>query len=224
MTVTELKLFIHDTVDTSSSTFSDARMVRGMNVAQDDVVNAILAKDNFDQYDDPNWGDINEGYLNITATNVFDYSEDENFANILFISKVWILPSATATEYVEVEKQGKDFSLAAGTPCKYRLSGKKIIFDLTFNYTATNGILIQFVRAPKPIEVADTTKEIGIPTTFHKLIGLITAYYYALAKTLTSADRIANEIMKEEKKLGIAVMKQSNNLNVVLEAEYINAI
>lgn len=226
-TVSELKLLVHDIVDTNSTTFADARMIRGFNKAQDKVVNLILQKDTLAQWDDENYTDLAEGFLNMVDGQQ-DYStkEDENFANLLAIHKIYIKPSATAldTEYVEIAKHGKEFSLVEGVPSAYRLSGKSIIFDVVPNFSATNGIKILFTRIPQPISISDTTKEIGIPTTYHHLIALYVAYDYARAKRMDNRNDILAEIREEEKSLGLFVKKQDFNTNIAITAEPVHSI
>lgn len=224
MSISNSKLLIHDLVDTNPSTFSDARMIRGMNKAQNKVVNIILQKDTLEQWDDNNYDDLAEGFIDLNATqNDYDISEDENFAKILCVSKIFIKESATATDYVEVEKAGKFFQTATGVPSSYRISGRRIIFDNTPNYTAVNGIKILFTREPKPILISDTTREMGIPSTYHHLVELYTAFDYARAKNLSCRDSLKQEILEEEVKFGIFIEKQSNETVLEMSAPYINA-
>lgn len=224
-TVTEIKQIVHDIVDTSSATFTDARMIRGLNKAQDKIVNLIIQKDTLNQWDDTAYTDLNEGYVNIVSgTYDYDLREDENFANILAVHKVYILGSATSTDYVELEKDGKFSTMGTGVPTKYRLAGKTIVFDITPNYNATNGIKIQFTRIPSPILTSDTTREPGIPTTFHHLLALMTAYDYARAKRMDNKDDILNEIEQEKIALGLHITKQDFNTNIVISPETVDSI
>lgn len=225
-TVTEIQNLIDDIIDTNKTDFPAAKKVRLMNKAQDKIVNIIMEKDSLQQWDDDNYGDLNEGYLNLVDGQA-DYflDEDENFADILFISKVYILPSATATEYVELEKEGKSIpETIEGTPTTYRLSGKSIIVKQTPSYNATNGMKVMFSRAPKPIVVADTIRKPGIPVTFHHLLALYTAYDFARAKTLANRSDVLNEIVQEEQRLGIFVRKQDHDTVKTITTEYINSI
>lgn len=225
MTVTEIKQLIHDLVDTNSSSFSNLRMLRGMNKAQEKIVNTIIQKDSLDQWDDDNYTDLSEGYINIiSGTNNYSIKEDENFAGILFVHKIAILGTATATDYQELDKDGKFITRGTGTPTKYRINGKTIIFDITPDYNATNGIYVQFTRTPKEITVLDTTKQIGIPRTFHYLLALLTAYDYARAKRMDNRNDLLQEIREEEMKLGIAVNAQSNDTILSIVPEEIDSM
>lgn len=213
-TVTQIKQLVHDLVDTSSSSFSDPRMIRGMNKAQDQVVNLIIENDTMSQWDDKNYTDLNEGFLNITA-NKKDYNiaEDENFADVLSVVKIFIKTSATGTEYVELPKTTKNFtpSTTTGVPTTYRISGRNVIFDITPNYTVANGMLVQFIRVPKPITAQDTTKELGIPSTYHHLVALITAYDYARAKRMDNRNDLLNEVNEEKRTLGLFISVQDKS-------------
>ena len=226
-TVTELKLITHDIVDTNDTTFSPSRMIRGFNKAQDKVVNIILQKDTLEQFDDDNYSDFNEGFINIVSGQQ-DYSlaEDENFAGIIGINKVYIKPRTDALddEYVEIEKIGREWSNSDGVPTAYRISKKSIIFDFIPDYSATNGIKVLFRRVPKPILITDTTRKIGVPETYHHLIALYTAYDYARAKRMDNRNDILNEIQEEEKRLGLFVSRQNMNANIRITTEPIQSI
>lgn len=228
MTITEIKNLIDDLIDTSEAKFPTARKVRGINKAQDKVVNQLLEKDFLFQYDDPNYTDLNEGYLNIVSGQKdYNIRQDENFADLLFISEIHVLPSATATLYDEcrLDKQGKYLDVAdVGTPTTYRISGSSIILSPVPNYNATNGIKINFIRKPVPVETTDTTKTLGLPVTFHHLVALYVAYDYARAKVLTNRNDILNEIVGEEKRLGIYANKLNNDANGIITTEPVNSV
>ncbi len=223
-TVTQLKQLVHDLVDTSSSTFSDPRMVRGLNKAQDKIVNLILQKDTLDQWDDIAYTDLAEGFLDIVSTqNNYNLREDENFANLLAIHKIYILGSATATDYAELEKTGKVNTVGTGIPTSYRINGKTVIFNITPDYSATNGMKIMFTRTPSPILTSDTTREIGIPVTFHHLLALHTAYDFARAKRMDNANDLLRECKEEEIALGLHIGRQDFNSNIVITTESVDS-
>lgn len=224
MTITEIKSLVHDTIDTNSSDFPDARMVRGINKAQNKIVNIILENDGALAWDDDSFGDLPEGYLNLSA-NQRDYNltEDENFADILAVIKVLIRDdnNTTWTEVKRISTDDIETSLIkkegeTGIPAYYRMSGKKMLLYPTPDYTESNGILVYFIRKPKDVTVSDTTRELSIPATFHPLVALYTAYDYARAKRMDNRNDILNEILMEEKRLGLHVTNQNKNLKVVI--------
>lgn len=202
-------------------------MLRGMNKAQTKIVNLIMQNDTLSQWDDRNWQDLPEGFLNITSGQIdYNLSEDENFADILSIVKVYIKTTASGIGYEELPKAGKNYTdpTQTGIPSSYRISGRSIMFDVVPNYTSTNGLRVQFIRMPQEISVSDTTKEVGIPSNFHHLLALMTAYDYARAKRMDNRNDILNEINEEMASLGLFVGRQENNSNTVMSAEEICAI
>jgi len=223
--VTELKLLIDDLVDTSASTFSEARKVRGLNTAQTKIVNLIMEKDTLYEWDDYNYSDLNEGYLDIVSgQDDYDFREDENNAKVLFISDVWIKRSALDTDYYRMDKIGTFSNTDTGVPQAYRASGKRIIFNKIFDYSLSDGIKLNFIREPIEITVSDTTKKPGIPDTFHHLMALYVAYDYASTKTLANTERLYRDIITEEKRLGIYVKKQMDDHTDFMSPEPIDSV
>jgi len=211
-TITEIKLSIDDLIDTSTSTFADARKVRGLNRAQDKIVNIIKQNDNLQEWDDNNWNDIPEGTLDIVSGQaIYNINEDENLADLLSVISVWFKPDAAATEYTKLNKTRRDVvDSATGFPSEYRLVGNNIILSPEPDYALADGLKVLFVRAPREITASDTTKEPGIPPLFHNLLALYTAYEYARAKNLSSKNDILAEVQKEEEKLGVEVSNEQS--------------
>lgn len=210
-TVTELKALIHDLVDTSSSTFSDARMVRGMNKAQDKIINLIQREDYLYQYDDSNYTDLAEGFLDITSgKRDYNLKEDENFADLLAIGKVFAKNSSGT--WVELKRVESFLEITTGSPSKYYITGTKIILGDIPDYTTSAGLKVYFIRQPKPILTSDTIKEIGIPSTYHHLVALYTAYDFARAKVMASKNDLLLEIVEEEKRLGFFLASKNKSV------------
>lgn len=235
MILTELKSYIRDRIDTNSTDFPDVKLIRMLNVAQDKVVNAIQIKDRLFQYDDDNYTDLPEGYIDLTEdVNKYNIKEDENFANILYVAKVFCM--GKNGEYYELSKgeielETLDSVPVTGEPERYRISGKTIVLTPAPDYTNTTETVPQqaklkvyFARTPKKILVTDTTLEVGVPTTFHHLLALLTDWQFASAKQMTVKNDIWTEIQDEERKFGLHLDKLNNNINVVLSAEDINYI
>lgn len=220
MTIDEIKQIIHDTVDTNTSDFSNARMVRQINIAQDDVVSIILENDGAFEWDEEAYGDLNEGTLTINAgQKAYNLAEDENFANILSVIKGlckdaggnWYEIKRFHPDYIETSYD--TFEDRSGTPTQYRLSGKKLLLYPTPNTTISNGLKIFFIREPKPITVNDTTRELSIPSIFHKLVAYKVAYNYAVSKRMDNKNDILNMIFREEEKLGLHMANQDRTVN-----------
>jgi hypothetical protein len=236
MNITTSFQYINDRIDTNDTDFPVAKKVRMGNVSQDKIVNAIIEQDRLYQYDDPNWNDLSEGFLNITdGTYKYDTREDENLANLLFIAKVFLM--GKDGEYYELDKADEiefnttDSIPTKGQPTKYRITGKTLVLTPTPDYTNTTETVpqqakmkIYFTRVPKPILVTDTVREIGIPTTFHHLWALDVCYQFASAKQMAVKTDLMNDILLEEKKLGISISKMNNNTNLTISAEPIDCV
>lgn len=216
-TITNLKLLIDDLIDTSTSNFTDARKVRLLNKAQDKIVNIITANDYLMQYDDDNYTDLAEGYLDLTSgQNDYNIKEDENFADILFIVKVFAKdPSGT---WKELEKTTTFQNTTSGTPTQYYLTGRTIVLGDIPNYTSASGIKVFFVRKPQEITTSDTTKEVGMPKTFHHLLALYVAYDYARSKNMANANDVLREVLEEEQKLGLHVASKDKKAITKMKA------
>lgn len=225
-TVTDIKLLIDDIADIKSGDFPNIKKTRMMNSNQDKIVNIIMENDRLQQWDDEGWGDLNEGFLDLVNGQVdYNLDEDENFSDILFISKIWILETEDSIEYVEINRDGKFTSeITEGTPRRWRQVGKKILLDPIPSYNKTDGMKVSFVRAPKPILTTDTTRKLGFPSTFDRLLALYTAYDWARAKTLSNRNDILAEVVTEERRLGIFVGRQGGETADVLEAPTINSV
>lgn len=214
MNITEIKNYINDRIDTNDSDFPNLKKTRLLNVAQDTISNAIIAKDRLFQYDDPNYADLNEGTLTLTSTQyIYDVSEEENFANILYIAKVYL--KNRNGEYYEIPKGDIVFDTLSGTqltgePTQYRTVGKKLVFDRTPDYTQSNGIKIYFARTPEPILSTDTVKIPGIPQNLHRLLCLLVCFDFASAKNLTVKDDVYAEAQTEMKNVGLHIDKNNS--------------
>jgi len=203
-TVTEIKALIDDLIDTSSSNFTDAKKARLMNKAQDKIVNLIIRTDYEDQYDDENYTDISEGFLStVSGTADYSFKEDENLANVLYITKVRMKDSTGTWQLLTKTKSF--IATKSGMPTQYRIVGKTILFDITPDFSSAAGIKIEFVRIPVAISTSDTSKEVGLPTTFHHLLALHVCYDYARSKRMDNRNDLMNEILMEEKNLGLFI-------------------
>lgn len=211
-TTLEIKNLVHAELDTSTNDFTDAKMLLFMNKGQDKIVNLIMRNDTEAQWDDKNYTDLPEGFLNIVSgQNDYSVEEDSNNAETIAIWKVFVLDSASATEYKELEKAGKFFDVDEGSPTKYRQTGRDIIVSPEPQYNATNGLKLQFTRVPEAITALDAS-EVGIPETYNYLLALYVEYSYARSKVMANRNDILNEIEKEEKNLGLYIVKQSGNV------------
>jgi hypothetical protein len=184
-----------------------------MNVAQNQVVGEIIDFDGALEWDETAYGDLPEGTLSVVSgQRAVSLLEDENTADTLVVVKV-LLKNQTGDGYTvldritvdDLEKTYGTRNDATGIPCHYRMSGKNCLLYPTPNYSLAAGLKVFFIRTPKPITVADTIREISMPTIFHQLIAYITAYNYAVAKRMDNRNDILNMIEKEKVSLGLFV-------------------
>lgn len=231
MTITEIISLIDDQVDTNDTKFPLARKVRAINKALDKLVNLILDKDTLQQWDDPSYSDLAEGYLNLTSGQVdYNIREEENLADLLYVVSV-LAKDATGTFHKLKKRDPRDphleeqltEAIQSGYPQSYRLSGWKIILDRTPSYSQTDGLKILFVRKPKAVLTSDTTKELPIPATYHFLVAIMASYDFARAKGLENRNELLAEIMEEKAKLGLHVARQDRDADKRLISFHANA-
>lgn len=172
-----------------------------LNAAFENILPLLLAFNDQVRWDDLNNTDAPIGYTNIVA-NQHDYkiTVDDNSYDILNITHVRILPSATATQYVELERMTADdpdvaevldpSSTRTGTPSRFLELGNTIYFDALPSYSATNGLALFFGRQQQYFVSTDTTKEPGIPLPFHELLALQAALDWNVVNRTTDAELI----------------------------------
>lgn len=132
-----------------------------------------------------------------------------NPENILFIFRLMILDSATATDYrvirpMDIRQTGvrsfvEDSPSNVGVPFRYEKAGGFLTLDPEPNYSATSGIKYYYQRAPHPFVVGDTTARAGIPAIFDQLIPYYASDLYATENTNTTLKQLlAVDIAKME--------------------------
>ena len=157
-----------------------------INSAFERIMPILLAYNDQIRWDDPNHTDAPIGRVNLVASqNDYKITEDDNSLDILNITHVRILPTATATAYTELSRITSDDSNIAeilsqssgqtGVPTGFVELGNIIYLDILPSYSATAGIEIFFGREQSYFISTDTTKEPGIPKPFHELLALYAA-------------------------------------------------
>lgn len=156
------------------------------NRAFDRIMPLLLSYSDHIRWDDINHTDAPIGYINLDANqNDYKITVDGNSLDILNITNVRILPSATDTAYRDLERMTIDDprateamspdSSVTGTPSAFVEVGSRLYFDVIPSYSATDGIEIFFGREESYFASTDTTKEAGIPKIFHELLTLYSA-------------------------------------------------
>lgn len=154
------------------------------------------------QGDDMNHTDFQIITANITSgRRHYPFTTDENSNRITDVSKVLILPSATATSYVEITPidelitSSSDILLNTntGVPRQYGKLSNAIFLDLIPSYNATAGIKMVVNREGSYFTTGDTTKVVGVPA-FHEYFYLKPAYEKARITGASNLTRLENLI------------------------------
>lgn len=191
------------------------RMTARVNQAFDRLMPLLLAYSDKPRWDDLNHTDLPIGTIN-TVSGQADYSvaEDDNNLDILNITDVRILTSASGTEYTTLTRMFMDDDRAldamspnptvSGVPTHFVEKGNVIFLYPEPNFSATNGIKFFFEREQSYFASTDTTKEPGIPRPFHGLLPLYASYDWLLANKPANGvliSRLEVQIARRERAL-----------------------
>lgn len=154
-----------------------------INRAYDDVLKVAFSQTDTLRFDDPNHSDHPIATADLTSGQYdYQFTADENGNSVLNITKVLILDSATATDYVPLrrayantEEERRALSPDTGDtgiPTHFVEHGGSIFLWPKPNYSATDGIKLFFQRSPDYFTNSDTTQTPGIPETYHQLLAL----------------------------------------------------
>lgn len=154
-----------------------------VNEAFDELMPRLLSWGDTLRFDDPAHGGNPVYQTNIVSgSGAYITAEDSNNNDILNITNVRILPSATATEYVDLIRMTLDDSRVpdviapnpstSGVPTHFLEKGNTTYLYPEPNYSATDGLQLFFEREQSYFASSDTTKEPGIPKPFHRLLPL----------------------------------------------------
>lgn len=172
------------TVSNSTTLLKQATML--INSAFENIIPLLLAFNDQIRWDDTNNTDAPVGRINLVANqNDYKITADDNSLDILNITHVRILTSATATRYVELERVTSDdpdvaeiispTTAITGTPNRFLELGNTLYLDILPTYSATLGIEIFFGRQQVYFVSTDTIAKPGIPLPFHELLALYAA-------------------------------------------------
>jgi len=185
-----------------------------LNQAFERIMPILLAYNDQVRWDDINHTDAPIGYVDLAANqNDYKITTDDNSLDILNITHVRILPSTTATSYVELERVTANDprvpsflspdSTITGIPSAFLELGNRIYLDVLPSYTKASGIELFFARQQSYFVSNDTTKEPGIPLPFHELLALHAAHDWLLvnSKDQSLIQNVRAEIDRQEKQL-----------------------
>lgn len=172
-------------------------IINNLNIAFENIIPLLLSYNDNIRWEDLNHTDAPIGYVNIVSgQNDYKITTDSNSLDILNITNVRILNSATATLYEELERMTIDDPRARdaqspgtdnqGTPTHFLEVGNRLYLYPEPQYAATNGIELFFGRQQVYFTVTGTsgndTTEPGIPLPFHELLSLYAALDYISAR------------------------------------------
>lgn len=186
-----------------------------VNGSFDRVLSRVLSYSDKIRWDDTNHTDLPSGTIAITSgQGNYTITQDDNGLEILNITDVRILTSASATEYTTLEKMTIDDERAldalspnpsnSGIPTHYLERGNTIFLYPKPNYTNSAGIKLFFEREASYFVYTDTTKEPGIPRPFHAILPRYVALDWLVINkpaNTTAITRLEADIAKREKEL-----------------------
>jgi hypothetical protein len=158
--------------------------------------------------------DSNQTDYPIITTNLVDGQRDYSFTTdesgnlVLDIYRVFVLTSATGTQYVEifpVDQQSDtntegftDGQNSEGTPYRYDKTANGIFLDPISAYDADDGLKVYINREASYFASTDTTKKPGVPGIHHDYFFLRPAMEYARRNNLAVADRLEVAVLRFE--------------------------
>ena len=141
----------------------------------------------------------------ISGQRDYQFTNDEQGNLINDISKVLILPSATATEYVEIspidelrtELSQILVNTNTGTPYQYGKFANSIFLDPIPNYSVNAGIKMIINREGSYFDSGDTTKKAGVPA-YHNYFYLKPALEKARINSLPNLAQLEKDVVDLE--------------------------
>jgi len=179
----------------------------------DRYLGLLGAGSHYAKLDDTNYSDHPFSYFDINA-GIHDYQflTDEDGNAITDMTAVLVKASATATTYTKLDRKTLDDSNAefimsptvtqGGVPTAYLERNNTVFLDPSPNYNASQGGKLFYKRVPSYFVTTDSTKEPGIPSQFHELLAIASAYDWLLVhkpNALVEITRVEQQLDKFEK-------------------------
>jgi hypothetical protein len=196
-----------------------ARINRGF----DRIMPRLLSYTDHIRWDDVNHTDRPVGTINLVSGQAdYTISEDDNKLDVLNITAIRILESATGTEYATLERLTLDDPLAldaispnpsvSGTPSYFLENNGTVFLYPEPDYSATSGIKLYFEREQSYFVSTDTIKEPGIPKPFHELLALYASLdWNCVNRTndISLKNELKERIFKMEKELDVMITRRN---------------
>jgi hypothetical protein len=185
------------------------------------------------KFDDSNHSDFPEITTNIVAgQRDYTFTTDETGNLILDIYKVYA--KETGKDYQELENIDADTtgvvntittgSTITGVPYSYDKTANVIRLEVTPAENVTDGLKVSINREATLFTVDDTTKKPGIPGLHHKWFYLLPALDYARRSSLSSFEKIKQEVIELEADVKKYFSRRERDRQDVLSPEPINSI
>lgn len=195
--------------DVSGSTALLKEFTALCNLALDDFTSIAIPASGAWQWDDSSQTDYPIITTNLVASQRdYSFTEDGSSNLILDIYRVFILQSATGTDYVEIFPVDAQSDIgtegftanqtATGTPYRYDKTANGLFLDPIPSYAATNGLKLYINREASYFTTAHTDRKPGVYGTLHAYFYLKPALTYARRNNLANANQIEREVIKFE--------------------------
>jgi len=161
----------------------------------------------------------------VSPQHSYEFKEDEDGNQISDITAVLIKTSASG-QFVKLDKltlDEKDAELImggdtgkTGTPTGFIERNNTIFFNITPDFSLTDGGKLFYKRSPSYFVDGEWTKEPGIPFQFHEMLAIDAVYSWVLihkSNATTLITRIESELNKWEKEFQTYVAMRNPQRN-----------
>jgi len=220
---------IDDLVNTSEASYSIKKKTRDINEALNRYWLMAISADGTWKIDDTNLSDQPIVYTDlVSGTGAYSVAVDGTTPanDILEIERVEVKDANG--DYIKLKPLSKAEIIEAipeyfdtnGTPMYYEKTGKFINLYPKPDYASTDGLLVYGSRTPSYFASTDTTKEAGIPKTFHYYLALRPSWIYATRKGLPQANSLKNELTEMEELIKEFYSKRQEDKPLTFRAKF----
>ena len=188
---------------TATIDFSDADIVRSVNLYYDEIVSVIMKSCGRWEWDDNNYDTLPIAVTDLKSGQE-DYEIDAaEFLNLLRLDMKD--PSGNKIQLEPMSQEDKrgtamtEWAKTAGTPHHYDKIGNSFILYPTPNYSSDEGLQVYFQRIPDYFAAEDTTKTPGFNPLYHRYLSLGAAVDYCSVNNMPDRLNILIPKMEEIK-------------------------
>lgn len=214
--------------DVSGNTPRLKEFTADANLAFDDLWNVALPAAGTWQLDDSNHDDV-PIFTTPLVAGQRDYALTADADGNLFLEfeRIFIKPSGTATNYVEIfpkDQQSErgtegfnDGANAQGVPCCYDKTGNVLSLDPIPSYSVTAGIKFLATREASYFTPLDTSKKPGVPGIFHRWFAIRPAEDYARRNNLSNYPLLRAERQQMEKDIAAYFGRRERDVRHIIK-------